>query len=85
MYVCKTGRGRQYVQSLEYETGRTVVFWNIFWPKYFVCMKCETHLALECAPKPAWPTGFEKSDIGQPNLMKLKFKGSKIEAFLVGF
>ena len=73
------------VQSLEYETGPTVVFWDILWPKYSVCMNCETHLALECAPKPSWPTGFEKSEIHQANPKKLQFKGSKIEAFLHDF
>ena len=48
-------------------------------------MNCETYLALECAPKPPWPTGFEKSKIHQPNPEELQFKGSKIEAFLLVF
>ena len=66
------GHGRnsllfKYVQSLEYETGQTVVFWDILWPKYSVCKNCVTHFALECSPKPPWPTGFEKSEIHQPN------------------
>ena len=74
-----------YIQSLYYETGQTVLFWDILWHKNFVCMNCETYLALEYAHKPAWPTGFEKSEIHQPYLEKLQFSGSKIEAFLGNF
>ena len=56
-----------YLQSLEYETGQIGVFWDILWHKHFVCKNCETYLALECALKLPWPTGFEKSKIDQPN------------------
>ena len=76
---------RTQLQSLYYETGQTVLFWDILWPKNFVFMNCETYLALEYAHKPTWPTGFEKSEIHQPNLEKLQFKGSRIEAFLLDF
>ena len=48
-------------------------------------MNCETNLASEYAPKPPWPTGFEKSKIPQPNPEILQFKGSKIWAFLLVF
>ena len=48
-------------------------------------MNCDAFLGLEHAPKPPWPTGFEKSKIHQPNLEKLQFEGSKIEAFLLDF
>ena len=48
-------------------------------------MNCEIYLALNYAHMPPWPTGFEKSKIHQPNLKKLQFKGSKIEAFLLYF
>ena len=48
-------------------------------------MNCVTYLALECAPKPPWPTGFEKSKIRQPNLEKFQFEGSKLRAFLLDF
>ena len=67
------------LQSLYYETGQTVLFWDILWQENFVCMNCETYLALEYAHKPTWPTGFEKSKIHQPSLEKLQYKGSKIE------
>ena len=73
------------VQSLKYETGQTGVFWDVLWHKKFVCMNCETYLALECYPKSPWPTAFEKSKINWPNLEKLQFKGSKIEGFLLVF
>ena len=73
------------VQSLYYETGQTVLFWDILWQENFVCMNCGTYLALEYAHKPTWPTGFEKSEIHQPNLEKSQFKGSRIEAFLLDF
>ena len=73
------------IQSLEYETEKTVLFWSILWHKNFVCKNCETNLGSECAPKPSWPTGFEKSKIHQPNPKKLQFKGSKIWAFLLVF
>ena len=73
------------LQSLYYETGQTVLFWDILWQENFVCMNCETYLALEYAHKPTWPTGFEKSKIHQPSLEKLQFKGSRIEAFLLDF
>ena len=58
---------------------------EVFLTQKFFCMNCETYLALECAPKPPWPTGFEKSKIHQPNPEELQFKGSKIEAFLLDF
>ena len=48
-------------------------------------MNCEHYLALECALMPPWPTSFEKSKIHEPNLQKLQFEGSKIEAFLLDF
>ena len=48
-------------------------------------MNCETYLALECSPKPPWPTAFEKSKIHQPNLEEFQFEGSKIEQFLSDF
>ena len=51
----------------------------------FVCMNCETYLALECSPKPPWPTAFEKSKFHQPNIEEFQFKGTKIEAFLLDF
>ena len=73
------------VQSLEYETAQTVLFWDILWQENFVCMNCATYLALKCAPMPPWPTSFEKSKIHEPNLEKLQFKGSKIEGFLLVF
>ena len=79
------GSPLDYVQSLEYETGKTVLFWDILWHKNFVCMNCETNLDSECAPKPPWPTGFEKSKLHQPNPEKLQFKGSKIPPFLLVF
>ena len=60
----------------------TVIWnWDFSWLKDFVFMNCETYLALECFPKCPWSTAFEKSKIHQPNLEKLQFKGSKIEAF----
>ena len=68
------------VQWLNYETDQTGVFWEFSWNQIFVCIICETCIALECAPKPPWPTGFEKSKISQPNPEKLQFKGSKIQA-----
>ena len=76
-----------YIKSLYYETGcgQTVLFWDILWHKNFVCMNCETYIALEYAHKPTWPTGFEKSEIHQPYLEKLQFSGSKIGAFLGNF
>ena len=55
------------VQSLEYETEKAVLFWDFLWHKNYVCMNCETNLASKFAPKPPWPTGFEKSKIHQPN------------------
>ena len=48
-------------------------------------MNCLTNFASKCAPKPSWPTGFEKSRIHQPNPEKLQFIGSKIWAFLLIF
>ena len=48
-------------------------------------MNCETCIALECAPKPPRPTGFEKSKIHQHNPEEMQFKGSKIEASLLDF
>ena len=48
-------------------------------------MICETNLDSECAPKPSWPTGFEKSIIHQPNPEKFQFIGSKIQAILLDF
>ena len=48
-------------------------------------MNCETKLASKCAPKPSWPTGFEKSKIHQPNPEKLQYEGSKIQAILHDF
>ena len=48
-------------------------------------MNCETKLASECAPKPPWPTGFERLKIHHSNLEKLLFKCSKIEAILLAF
>ena len=48
-------------------------------------MNCETCIALECAPKSPWHTGFEKSKIHQPNPEELQFEWSKIEAFLIDF
>ena len=77
--------GFRHLQSLEYETAKTVLFWDILWQENFVCMSCETYLALKCAPMPPWPTSFEKSKIYEPNLEKLQFKGSKIEGFLLVF
>ena len=74
-----------HIQSLEYVTEKTVLFWDILWHKNFVGMNCETNLASEYAPKPPWPTGFEKSKIPQPNPEILQFKGSKIWAFLLVF
>ena len=71
------------VQSLEYETEKTVLIRSILWHKNFVCKNCETNLGSECAPKPSWPTGFEKSKIHQPNAEKLQFKGSKIQGILL--
>ena len=56
------------IQSLYYETGQTVLFWDILWQENFVCMNCDTFLALEYVHKAAWPTGFEKSKIHQPYL-----------------
>ena len=61
-----------HIQSLKYETGQTGVFWDFLWRKNFVCMICETYLALECVPKSPWPTAFEKLKIHQPNLKKLQ-------------
>ena len=71
------------VQSLEFETEKTVLFWDIFWHKNFVCMNCETNSVSECAPKPPRPTSFKKSNMHQPNTEKFQFKGSKIRAFLL--
>ena len=73
------------LQSLEYETEKTVLFWDILWHKNFVCMNCVTNLASECAPKSPWPTGFEKSKIHQPNPEKFQFEGSKIQAIFLDF
>ena len=70
-------------QMLKYKTVRIGVFWKLLWHKNFVGINCETCLALICAPKPLWPTGFEESEIHQPNLEKLQFSGSKIEVFLL--
>ena len=61
------------IQWLNYETDQTVLFWDILWQENFVYMNCETYLASKCAPKPPWPTGFEKSKIHWPNLEKLQF------------
>ena len=73
------------LQWLNYETDQTGVFWDFLWHKNFICVNCETYLALECSLKSPWPTAFEKFKIHQPNLEKLQFKGSKIEAFLPVF
>ena len=73
------------IQWLYYESTIIGVFWDYLWHKSFVCMICEIYLALECAQKPSWPTGFEKSKIHQPNLEELQFEGSKIEAILLIF
>ena len=73
------------LQSLYYETVQTVLFWDILRQKTFVCMNCEIYLVLEYANKPSWPTGFEKSEIHQPNHEKLQFYQIKIEAFLLNF
>ena len=70
-----------HLQSLNYETDQTSVFWEFLWHQIFVYMNCETCISSECAPKPPWPTCFEKSKIYQPNLEILQFIGSKIEAF----
>ena len=59
--------------------------WGFLWHKIFVCMNCETYIALEYAHKPAWPTDFERSKIHQPYLEKLQFSRSKIGAFLGNF
>ena len=48
-------------------------------------MNFETNLASECALKPSWTTGFEKSKIQQPNPEKLQFKERKIQAILLDF
>ena len=74
--------GKVELQSLYYETGQIVLFWDILCQENFVCMNCDTFLALEYAHKPIWPTGFEKSEIHQPYFEELQFSGSKIEAFL---
>ena len=55
------------------------------WHINFVCKNCETNLGSECAPKPPWPTSFEKFKIHQPNPEKLQFKGSKIQANFLDF
>ena len=73
------------LQWLQNESTILGVFWEFLWHKNFVCMICETNLALECAHKSSWPTAFEKSKIHQPNLEKLQFEGSKIEGFLLDF
>ena len=73
------------LQSLEIETEQIVLFWDILWYRNFVCMNCELYLGLQCACKPSWPTGFEKSKIHQPNPEKLQVGGSKIGAFLLDF
>ena len=80
-FTCQNGcdwKNFVVLQSLEYETEKTVLFWGVSWHKNFVCKNCETNLGSECAPKPPWPTGFEKSKIPQPNPEKLQFEGSKI-------
>ena len=48
-----------YLQSLYYETGQTVLFWDILWHKKFFCMNCETYLALEYAHKSTWPAEYQ--------------------------
>ena len=53
--------------------------------KSFVCKNCLTNLVSECAPKPPWPTGFEKSKIHHPKPEKLQFKGRKIQANFLDF
>ena len=40
------------IQSLEYETEKTVLFWDILCHKNFVGMNFETNLASEYAPNP---------------------------------
>ena len=74
-----------HLQSFKYVTAQTGVFWDFLWHKNFIFMNCETYLTSECSLRPPWPTAFEKSKIHQPNLEKLWFKGSKIEAFLLDF
>ena len=64
---------------MEYETEKTVLFWDIC-DTEILLRNCETNIASEYAPKPPWHTGFEKSKISQPNPEKLQFKGSKIQA-----
>ena len=64
---------KTFVQSLQYETEKIGVFWEFLWHKNVICMNCETYTSLECAPKPVWPTGFEKSEIHQLNLEILQF------------
>ena len=56
------------LQWLEYESTIFDLFWEFLWHKSLVCMNCETHLGSEYAPKSAWTTGFEKSEIHQHNL-----------------
>ena len=48
-------------------------------------MNCETCSASGCAPKPPWPTSFEKSKIHYPKPEKLQFKGRKIQANFLDF
>ena len=62
-----------HLQWSTYETEIIGAFWDLLWHKTFVCINCETHLALECAHKWPWPTGFEKSEIHQLNLEKWQF------------
>ena len=59
------------IQWLNYETDQTGVFLDFLWHKNFVCMNCETYLALECFLKSPWPTAFEKLKI----LKNCKFSG----------
>ena len=73
------------IQSLEYETAQTVLFWDVLWQENFVYMNCETYLASEFAPKPTWPTDFEKSEIHKPNPEILQFKGRETPVFLLVF
>ena len=35
-----------HIQSLEYETEKTVLFWDILWHKNIVCINCETNFRM---------------------------------------
>ena len=51
MYRIWRQQTRSHLLYLCYETGQTILFWDILWQKNFVCMNCDIFLALEHDPQ----------------------------------